>query len=104
MQKHKREGVLSVAFKGSPERLARLKEILDRLLEEADEGRVDPAGPVSDWGQSGGWVQESDGWPQSGGWYLVLEDEPLRRVRPDESLERVTKNVYEALTKAEQIG
>ena len=98
-----REGVLSVAFKGSPERLARIKEALDKVLEETG-GKPDPAGPVSDWSQSGGWVQESDGWPQSGGWYLVLENEQLQAVRPDESLEKVAKNVYKAITKAEQVG
>ena len=85
-----REGVLSVAFKGSPERLARIKEALDKVLEETG-GKPDPAGPISDWSQSGGW-------------YLVLENEQLQAVRPDESLEKVAKNVYKAITKAEQVG
>ena len=97
------ERTLSVAFKGSPERLERIKELLDRVLEEVAEGRIDPGGPVSDWSQSGGWVLESDGWSQKGGWYLVREDVQLQRVRPDESLENVTKNVYEALSKAKGV-
>ena len=103
MAKPDQDHVLSVAFKGSPERLARIKEMLDRVLEEVG-GAPDPEGPISDWSQSGGWVQESDGWPQSGGWYLVIENEKMQVSRPDESLKAVTKNVYTAITKAKQIG
>jgi hypothetical protein len=97
----KGEGVLSVAFQGSPERLERLKEMLNGLLDEVSEHHQGVE--VSDgWSQSGGWVLEQGGWPQDGGWYLVIDDEVAKVSQPDDALEKVTKSVYVALSKAEQ--
>jgi hypothetical protein len=103
--REKSDRVLSVAFHGSPERLERLKEILNRLLEDAGDSGQTPGLEVSDgWSQSGGWVREQGGWSQSGGWYLSKNDELVKVSRPDEALEQVTKSVYVALSKAEEIG
>lgn len=96
-----REKTISYTFRGSAEKLEKLQTIINRAFENA-KPTIDPGGPVEDWGQSGGWVQDiGDSWSQSGGWYLVLENEAPVRVRlPDASLNNVTKNVYAALNKA----
>ena len=97
------DAVLSLAFQGSPERLERLREMLDRFLVDAGETSVE-AKVADGWSQSGGWVREQDNWPQSGGWYLSKNDEHVKVSQPDNSLEQVTKSVYVALSKAEQNG
>lgn len=96
--------ILSLAIQGSPERLERLKEMLDRLLEEAGETGVSPGLDTANWGQQGGWARDQSGWSQMGGWYLKITNEVVKVSRPDEALEDVTKNVYVALSKAEEIG
>src|SRR5688572_26968143 len=106
MKNEKRDRVLSVAFRGSAERLERLKEILNRLLEEA---APNPRLEVQDiFSQSGGWVQDNSPgqspFDQAGGWFLSIDDQVTKVSRPDEALTQVTKTVYTALSKAEQIG
>jgi hypothetical protein len=98
-KRRSKEAVLSLAFHGPPDRLERLKEILERALEEA-QVEVKGLDVAGGWSQSGGWVREQDNWPQSGGWYLSKNMEHVKAVRPDESLENVTKNVYVAISKA----
>jgi hypothetical protein len=102
-KRRKSEAVLSVAFRGSPDSLKRLKEILDRALEEANAGEVKGLDVAGGWSQSGGWVREQDGWPQTGGWYLSKNDELVKVSQPDDSLEKVTKNVYTAISKAANV-
>lgn len=99
----KREKALSYTFRGTPERLEKLQELIKRALESAVP-KVDPGGPVEDWGQNGGWVQDlGDHWSQSGGWYLVVGDsEAVKVSRPNESIANVTKTFYQAISKAEQ--
>jgi hypothetical protein len=94
---------LSYTFRGSQDRIKKLQDIIKRALESAVP-KIDPGGPVENWGQSGGWVQDiRDHWGQSGGWYLVIGNEkPVKVSRPDKSVVNVTKTVYEALSKAKQ--
>jgi hypothetical protein len=95
---------LSYTFHGSSDQLAKLQASINKALESAVP-KIDPGGPVENWGQSGGWVQDlGDKWGQSGGWYLVVENDPgLKVANPDKSLANVTKIVYQALSKARQV-
>ena len=82
-----------------------LQKLITKALQEAVPP-INPQGPVENWGQSGGWVQDlGDKWSQSGGWYLVIENDKATKVsQPDNSLTEVTKTVYKALSKAERKG
>lgn len=95
----KRDRTLTYTFRGSSKDLKRLQQLIAKALEVPP---IDPQGPVENWGQTGGWVQETSGWSQSGGWYLVVENKETKVSRPDESLNKVTATVYQALSKAQQ--
>jgi hypothetical protein len=99
----KPDHTLAYTFRGSAEQLSKLRQVIRKALQEAVPP-INPGGPVEDWGQSGGWVQDlKDGWGQSGGWYLVIEkDEKIQVSRPDKALTKVTATVYKALSKAKQ--
>lgn len=96
------KGTLNYTFRGSSKALERLKDLINRALEEAVP-KFDPGGPVENWGQSGGWVLSiEDKWSQDGGWYLVIENDAVKASQPDDSLTKVTATVYKALSKAER--
>ncbi len=95
---------ISYTFNGSAKQLAKLRKLIHEALAEAVP-KPDPSGPIEDWGQNGGWVQDlKDGWGQAGGWYLVKENKKTRVARPDKvataAITTVTATVVEALAKA----
>lgn len=102
----KRDHTLTYTFRGSAKQLNKLQKLINIALQEEAAPSVDHQGPVENWGQSGGWVQDLEGgWSQNGGWYLVIEnDEVIKVSQPDSSLTKVTMTVYEALSKAEKQG
>jgi hypothetical protein len=100
----KGDKTLSYSFRGSDQDLKKLKLLINEAVQRAVPP-VDPGGPVENWGQSGGWVQDlGDKWGQSGGWYLVVENrEAVKVSTPDQALTKVTATVYQALSKAKQV-
>ena len=97
-----KNGTLHYTFRGSSAQLKKIQDIIRKALARPPK---DPGGPVEDWGQSGGWVQDvKDNWGQKGGWYLVVENKATKVARPDEAVTAVTASVYKALAKAKQRG
>jgi hypothetical protein len=103
----KGDATLSYTFRGSKAQLRKIQKLIDTALQE-DAPKPDPAGPITDWPQTGGWVQDlGDKWPQKGGWYLVKEDKKTKVARPEKAVTQaitaVTASVVQALTKAKSI-
>lgn len=97
-----KNATVNYTFRGSSAQLQKIQDIIKKALARQP---IDPGGPVENWGQSGGWVQDvKDNWGQRGGWYLVVENKATKVARPDKALTNVTASVYKALSKAKERG